>query len=66
MHEHAPGCQRQSDPGWRLEALCTSQAVHPDEDARLRRVTAALTAAGPASGARGPLDVGTPPFSWQD
>jgi hypothetical protein len=45
VHEYAPGCQRQSDPRWRVEALCTTPPRRPDQDEQLRRATAALTAA---------------------
>ncbi len=46
VHEYAPRCQRQSDPRWRIEALCAEPPVLPDEDEQLSRATAALTAAG--------------------
>ncbi|MFD8073401.1 hypothetical protein ACFV3E_12195 [Streptomyces sp. NPDC059718] len=46
LHEYASGCQRQSDPRWRIEALCTEPPIRPDQDEQLRRATAALTAAG--------------------
>ncbi|GAB2617770.1 hypothetical protein GCM10027168_57710 [Streptomyces capparidis] len=46
LHEYAPNCQPRSDPRWRVEALCTDPPTRPDQDAQLRRATAALTAAG--------------------
>ncbi|MET7757520.1 hypothetical protein ABZT27_22870 [Streptomyces sp. NPDC005389] len=46
VHEYGPGCERLSDPRWRLEAVCTEPPARPDPDDRLRRATAALTAAG--------------------
>ncbi|TDU80434.1 hypothetical protein [Streptomyces sp. KS 21] len=46
VHEYAPWCERQSDPRWRLEALCTDPPGRPDPADQLARVTAALTAAG--------------------
>ncbi len=48
VHEYASRCERQSDPRWRVEALCTEPPVRPDQDEQLRRVMAALTAAGMA------------------
>ncbi|WP_405987317.1 hypothetical protein [Streptomyces sp. NBC_00872] len=46
MHEYASGCERQSDPRWRIEALCTEPPTRPDQDEQLCRATGALTAAG--------------------
>ncbi|MFE1957775.1 hypothetical protein [Streptomyces sp. NPDC059479] len=46
LHEYASGCERQSDPRWRIEALCTESPVRPDQDEQLRRATVALAAAG--------------------
>ncbi|MFI8520021.1 hypothetical protein ACIGEZ_19625 [Streptomyces sp. NPDC085481] len=56
VHAYAPGCQRQSDPRWRLEALCTEPPARPDQEAQLARATAALTAAGLAPA--GPVPCG--------
>lgn len=56
VHEYAARCQRQSDPRWRVEALCTEPHARPDMDEQLRRATAALTAAGLAP--RTPVSVG--------
>ncbi|WP_329201200.1 MULTISPECIES: hypothetical protein [unclassified Streptomyces] len=50
VHEYAPWCERQSDPRWRLEALCTDPPAHPDPPTQLARATAAMTAAGLAPG----------------
>ncbi|MFF3175748.1 hypothetical protein ACFVQ0_24330 [Streptomyces sp. NPDC057900] len=50
VHEYAGRCERQSDPRWRVEALCAEPPVPPDQDGRLSRVIAALTAAGQAPG----------------
>ncbi|MFI8826527.1 hypothetical protein [Streptomyces sp. NPDC053431] len=50
VHAYAPWCERQSDPRWRLEALCTEPPGRPDPDGQLARATAALTAAGLAPG----------------
>jgi len=46
VHEYGRSCQRQSDPRWRIEALCTEPPVRPDPDEQLRRAAGALTAAG--------------------
>ncbi|WP_432043018.1 hypothetical protein [Streptomyces cadmiisoli] len=46
LHEYASGCERQSDPRWRIEALCTEPPIRPDQDEQLRRATAVLTEAG--------------------
>ncbi|MFV6026785.1 hypothetical protein [Streptomyces sp. NPDC056264] len=46
VHAYAPGCERPSDPRWRLEAVCADPPARPDVDDQLRRATAALTAAG--------------------
>jgi hypothetical protein len=44
--EYAPACWHQSDPRWRVEALCTELPARPDIDEQLRRAMAALTVAG--------------------
>ncbi|MEU7112174.1 hypothetical protein [Streptomyces sp. NPDC046182] len=46
VHEYGHGCERPSDPRWRIEALCTDPPVRPDMEGRLRRATTALTTAG--------------------
>ncbi|MFE5941947.1 hypothetical protein [Streptomyces sp. NPDC056480] len=46
VHEYGPGCQRLSDPRWRIEAVCAEPPARPDVDDQLRRATAALAAAG--------------------
>ncbi|MEU7698873.1 hypothetical protein [Streptomyces sp. NPDC039028] len=46
VQEYAPGCERPSDPRWRLEAVCAEPPPRPDVDDLLRRAAAALTAAG--------------------
>lgn len=46
VHQYAPTCERQSDPRWRIEALCTDPPPPIDQDAHLARAAAALTAAG--------------------
>ncbi|WP_329274536.1 hypothetical protein [Streptomyces sp. NBC_00691] len=46
VHEYGPGCQRASDPRWRIEAVCAEPPARPDVEDLLRRATAALTAAG--------------------
>ncbi|MFD3333029.1 hypothetical protein ACFWV1_10305 [Streptomyces sp. NPDC058700] len=56
VHAYAGGCQRDSDPRWRVEALCTDPPFVLNEDERLRRATAALTAAGLAP--RAPISCG--------
>jgi hypothetical protein len=50
VHEYAPRCRRESDPRWRVEALCTEPPARPDMEEQLRRATAALSAAGLAPG----------------
>ncbi|MEU6298070.1 hypothetical protein [Streptomyces erythrochromogenes] len=56
VHEYAPECEKQSDPRWRIEALCTEPPQAPDEEGQLARATAALAAAGLAP--RPPLSCG--------
>ncbi|WP_433893358.1 hypothetical protein [Streptomyces sp. CA-111067] len=46
LHEYASGCEWQSDPRWRVEALCAEPPARPDKDARLRAATTALREAG--------------------
>ncbi|MFH9799261.1 hypothetical protein [Streptomyces virginiae] len=53
VHEYGHECEKQSDPRWRLEALCTEppqpqdeERQLADEERRLALATAALTAAG--------------------
>ncbi|MFC9293847.1 hypothetical protein ACFTWH_08770 [Streptomyces sp. NPDC057011] len=46
VHEYAAWCEPQSDPRWRLEAVCTEPPGRPDLFDQLARATAALTAAG--------------------
>ncbi|MFJ2056139.1 hypothetical protein ACIOMM_09375 [Streptomyces sp. NPDC087908] len=46
VREYGPGCERPSDPRWRLEAVCAVPPRGPDVDDLLRRATAALTAGG--------------------
>jgi hypothetical protein len=46
LHEYARRCERGSDPRWGVEALCAGPLSCPDQDDQLRRVAAALTAAG--------------------
>lgn len=46
VHEYGPECEKQSDPRWRVEALCTEPPPPPDEERQLALATAALTAAG--------------------
>ncbi|MFC9339222.1 hypothetical protein ACFT0G_28065 [Streptomyces sp. NPDC057020] len=46
VHAYGPGCERPSDPRWRLEAVCADPPARPDVDDQLRRATAALAAAG--------------------
>ncbi|MFM9559031.1 MULTISPECIES: hypothetical protein [Streptomyces] len=46
LHEYASGCERQSDPRWRVEALCSEPPVRPDQNEQVGRATAALTEAG--------------------
>ncbi|MFJ3856647.1 hypothetical protein ACIPRL_10505 [Streptomyces sp. NPDC090085] len=56
VHEYAPECEKQSDPRWRLEGLCTEPPEPVDEERQLALATAALTAAGLAP--RAPLSCG--------
>ncbi|WP_411104822.1 hypothetical protein [Streptomyces sp. cmx-4-9] len=46
VHEYGDGCEKQSDPRWRIEALCTEPPQPPDEERQLALATAALAAAG--------------------
>ncbi len=53
VHEYGHECEKQSDPRWRIEALCTDSPHPPDEERqvaeeerRLALAGAALTAAG--------------------
>ncbi|WP_318212233.1 hypothetical protein [Streptomyces sp. SJL17-1] len=46
VHEYGPGCERLSDPRWRIEAVCAEPPARPDVDDQLRRAAAALTSAG--------------------
>ncbi|MGW6945856.1 hypothetical protein [Streptomyces xanthophaeus] len=46
VHEYGHACEKQSDPRWRLEALCTEPPPAPDEQQQLAAATAALAAAG--------------------
>jgi len=46
VHEYAPGCQRPSDPRWRLEALCTEPPARPDPAGQAARVAAVMAGAG--------------------
>ncbi|MCX4751052.1 hypothetical protein OG455_37070 [Kitasatospora sp. NBC_01287] len=48
VHQYGHRCQRQSDPRWRIEALCTEQPEPTDQDEQLRRATTALLAADQA------------------
>lgn len=43
--EYAPRSKARTDPRWRLEAICAEPVPAPDEDAQLRRATAALASA---------------------
>ncbi|MFG2626852.1 hypothetical protein [Streptomyces sp. NPDC048473] len=54
LHEYARGCERQSDPRWRVEALCTEPPVRPDEETQLRRATATLATAASHRSPRSP------------
>ncbi|MFF7176987.1 hypothetical protein [Streptomyces sp. NPDC008121] len=56
VHAYAGGCQRNSDPRWRVEALCTDPPLPQDGEERLRRARTALTAAG--LGPRHPVSAG--------
>ncbi|MFB6816552.1 hypothetical protein ACFCV8_18630 [Streptomyces sp. NPDC056347] len=52
VQEYGHHCEERSDPRWRVEAICTQPPARSDEDVereeeeRLGRATAALTAAG--------------------
>lgn len=46
LYEYASGCERQSDPRWRIEALCAEPPIRPDQGEQLRLATAALMTAG--------------------
>ncbi|MFI1279503.1 hypothetical protein ACH4U5_01855 [Streptomyces sp. NPDC020858] len=46
VHEYGHTCEKQSDPRWRIEALCTEPPPPPDQERQLALATAALTAAG--------------------
>ncbi|WP_030761509.1 hypothetical protein [Streptomyces sp. NRRL F-2664] len=46
VHAYAPECEKQSDPRWRIEALCTQPPRPPDEERQLAAATAALAGAG--------------------
>ncbi|MGW2085307.1 hypothetical protein [Streptomyces sp. NPDC001880] len=46
LREYGHDCEKQSDPRWRVEAICAEPPVEPDEDEQLRRAMASLTAAG--------------------
>ncbi|MFG2639600.1 hypothetical protein ACGFYP_01240 [Streptomyces sp. NPDC048370] len=46
VHEYGRGCERASDPRWRMEALCAEPSARPDVDAQLRHATVALTTDG--------------------
>lgn len=46
VHEYGLGCQRASDPRWRIEAVCAEPPARPDVEDLLRRATAALAVAG--------------------
>ncbi|MER7948891.1 hypothetical protein ABTY59_16030 [Streptomyces sp. NPDC096079] len=48
VHEYGPGCERSSDPRWRLEALCTEPPARPDVTEQTARAFAVLAAAGVA------------------
>ncbi|WP_404962447.1 hypothetical protein [Streptomyces sp. 147326] len=56
VHEYGHDCAKQSDPRWRIEALCTEPPQPPDEERQLALATAALAAAGLAP--RPPLSCG--------
>ncbi|MFD9369180.1 hypothetical protein ACFWA6_15965 [Streptomyces sp. NPDC060020] len=56
VHEYGHECEKQSDPRWRIEALCTEPPQPPDEERQLALATAALAAAGLAP--RPPLSCG--------
>ncbi|MGW5848942.1 hypothetical protein ACWFQ8_13495 [Streptomyces sp. NPDC055254] len=46
VHEYGHACEKQSDPRWRVEALCTEPPQRPDEERQLALAAAALAAAG--------------------
>ncbi|MFD3538444.1 hypothetical protein ACFWUQ_02955 [Streptomyces sp. NPDC058662] len=46
VHEYGRDCEKQSDPRWRIEALCTEPPEPPDEERQLALAGAALTSAG--------------------
>lgn len=46
VHEYAAGCERVSDPRWRLEALCTEPPARPDATDQTTRAAAVMAAAG--------------------
>ncbi|MFF2776093.1 hypothetical protein ACFVU3_14400 [Streptomyces sp. NPDC058052] len=46
VHEYAAGCERMSDPRWRLEALCTEPPARPDAPEQAARAAAVIAAAG--------------------
>ncbi|MFD0342952.1 hypothetical protein ACFVH0_30445 [Streptomyces sp. NPDC127117] len=46
LQEYGHDCEENSDPRWRVEAICAAPLPPPDEDGRLRRAMTALTAAG--------------------
>ncbi|WP_046780163.1 hypothetical protein [Streptomyces yangpuensis] len=56
VHEYADECEKQSDPRWRIEVLCTEPPQPPDQERQLALATAALAAAGLAP--RTPLSCG--------
>ncbi|WP_405940853.1 hypothetical protein [Streptomyces sp. NBC_00207] len=56
VHEYGHDCAKQSDPRWRIEALCTEPPQPPDEERQLALATAALAGAGLAP--RAPLSCG--------
>ncbi|MER6316147.1 hypothetical protein ABT237_20525 [Streptomyces sp. NPDC001581] len=56
VHEYGHECEKQSDPRWRIEALCTEPPQPPDEERQLALATAALAVAGLAP--RTPLSCG--------
>ncbi|KJS52391.1 hypothetical protein VM98_31730 [Streptomyces rubellomurinus subsp. indigoferus] len=46
LHEYAGTCERDTDPRWRVEALCTEPPAPVDVDGQLRRAVEVLTAEG--------------------
>ncbi|MFD3696323.1 hypothetical protein ACFWUZ_09190 [Streptomyces sp. NPDC058646] len=56
VHRYGHTCEKQSDPRWRVEALCTEPPPAPDEEEQLALAVAALSAAGLAP--RPPLSCG--------